>query len=144
VEHTKPKKIIAICGRLGLTDENVRNILTARTRVNSILRELIILQKKSPSSVVKVLEKASLEEMLYAMSKTKGPEIKEMISSFITSWRSYKPPVTGKDLIAIGFKKGKLLGDTLRLIRDKGLNGEIKDFKQAIAFARKSLDEPGA
>ena len=143
VEHMKPKKIIAICGRLGLTDENVRNILTARTRVNAILKELVMLRKKSPSSVVKVLEKAPLEEMLYAMSKTKGAEIKEMVSSFITSWRSYKPPVTGKDLIALGFKKGKLLGDTLRLIRDKGLNNEIKDFKQAIAFARKRLDEPG-
>jgi tRNA nucleotidyltransferase (CCA-adding enzyme) len=81
--------------------------------------------------------------MLFAMSKTKSTEVREMISSYITSLRSYKPPVTGKDLMAVGFKKGKLLGDTLRLIRDKGLNGEIKDFKQAIAFAKKRLEEPG-
>ena len=38
VEHMKPKKIIAICSRLGLTDENMRNILTARARVNAILK----------------------------------------------------------------------------------------------------------
>jgi tRNA nucleotidyltransferase (CCA-adding enzyme) len=143
VEHMKPKKIIAICQRLGLTDENVRNILTARARVNAILRELVMIRMKSPSSVVKVLDKAVLEEMLFAMSKTKSTEVREMISSYITSLRSYKPPVTGKDLMAVGFKKGKLLGDTLRLIRDKGLNGEIKDFKQAIAFAKKRLEEPG-
>ncbi|MGO9147680.1 MAG: CBS domain-containing protein [Desulfomonilia bacterium] len=143
VEHMKPKKIIAICQRLGLTDENVRNILAARARVNAILRELVMIRTKSPSSVVKVLDKAVLEEMLFAMSKTKSTVVREMISSYITSLRSYKPPVTGKDLMAVGFKKGKLLGDTLRLIRDKGLNGEIKDFKQAIAFAKKRIEEPG-
>lgn len=141
VEHMKPKKIIAICGRLGLTDENVRNILTARTRVNSILRELVMIQSKTPSAVVRVLEKAALDEMLFAMSKTKSPELKEMISSYITAWRMYKAPVTGKDLIAFGYKKGRKLGGALRLIRDKGLNGEIKDFKDAMKFASKLLEE---
>jgi hypothetical protein len=42
--------------------------------------------------------------------------------------------------MAVGFKKGRLLGDALRLIRDKGLNGELKDFKDAIAFARTLLE----
>ncbi|MCK7510035.1 MAG: hypothetical protein MZV70_42370 [Desulfobacterales bacterium] len=123
----------------------MRNILTARTRVNAVLKELIMrreevarLRGQGPGKGL------ALEEVLYAMSKTKSAEIKEMISSVHHHpWRSYKPPVTGKDLIALGFKKGKLLGDTLRLIRDKGLNGEIQDFKQAMAFARKRLDEAG-
>jgi len=141
VDHMKPKKIIAICGRLGLTDENVRNILSARSRVNTVLRELVMIPAKTPASVVRVLEKATLEEMLYAMSKTKSPEIKEMVSSYITSWRSYKPPVTGKDLIAFGYRKGRKLGDVLRLIRDKGLNGEIRDFKDAMKLASRLLLE---
>ncbi|HWR68000.1 MAG TPA: CBS domain-containing protein, partial [Desulfomonilia bacterium] len=142
VEQMKPKKIIAICQRLGLTDENVRNILTARARVNAVLRDLATAEKKTPAVVVKVLEKARLEEVLFAMSKTKSPEIKERISSYITTWRSYKPPVTGKDLIAFGYRKGKKLGDALRLIRDKGLNGEIRDFKDAMKLARKLIEEP--
>jgi len=141
VEQMKPKKIIAICQRLGLTDENVRNILTARSRVNALLRDLATSERKTPAVVVRSLEKARLEEVLYAMSKTKSPEIKELISSYITTWRAYKPPVTGKDLIGLGFRKGKRLGDALRLIRDMGLNGEIKDFKDAMKLARKMLDE---
>ena len=143
VEPMKPKKIIAICQRLGLTDENVRNILTSRTRVNTVLRDLATSEKKTPAVVVRALEKARIEEALYAMSKTKSPEIKEMISSYITTWRAYKPPVTGKDLIAFGYCKGKKLGDVLRLIRDKGLNGEIRDFKDAMKLARKLLDDHG-
>jgi tRNA nucleotidyltransferase (CCA-adding enzyme) len=75
------------------------------------------------------------------MSKTRSPEIRELISAYITTWRSYKPPVSGRDLLALGFEKGKFLGDTLRLIRDKGLNGEIRDFSEAAAFATERLKE---
>ena len=142
VDHMKPKMIIAICSRLGLSDVNIRNILAAKAKVDTVLKELTgNNRKKPPSSVVNTFEKVRLEEILFAMSKAKSAYVKEMISSYITTWRSYMPPVKGKDLIAIGFKKGKHLGNSLRLIRDKGLNGEIRDFSQAIAFARKLLDE---
>ncbi len=142
VDHMKPKKIISICGRLGLTDENIRNILTAKAKVDNVLKELTgNNRKRSPSFVVNTFDKTRIEEILFAMSKAKSAYVKEMISSYITTWRSYKPPVKGKDLLAVGFKKGKYLGDSIRLIRDKGLNGEIRDFSEAIAFARKLLDE---
>jgi len=78
------------------------------------------------------------------MSKTRSPEVKAMISSYITTWRYYKPPVTGNDLLSIGFARGKYLGDCLRLIRDKGLNGEIKDFNEAVSFAQTMLPDQAA
>jgi tRNA nucleotidyltransferase (CCA-adding enzyme) len=140
VDHMKPRKIVAVCQRLGLSDGNVTNILSARTRVNAILKRLSN-SPKSPSFVVSTFEKAGIEVTLFAMSKAKKPFVQELISSYITTWRSYKPPITGKDLIAAGFKKGRHLGVCLRIIRDKGLNGEIKDFSEAMAFARKLLKE---
>ncbi|HOO38135.1 MAG TPA: CBS domain-containing protein [Deltaproteobacteria bacterium] len=139
IDHMKPKKIIAICERLGLTSENIRRILSGKSMVNDILKDFVAAGQLRPSHAVQTLEKGRLEEILYAMSKTKSPEVKEMISTYITTWRYYKPPVTGRDLISIGFTKGKYLGDCLRMIRDKGLNGEIKDFKDAVAFAQTML-----
>ncbi|HDP25358.1 MAG TPA: CBS domain-containing protein [Deltaproteobacteria bacterium] len=141
VDHMKPKKVIDICHRLGLTDENVRNILTSRAKGHAALKEFAAIRERKPSLVVQILEKLGIEETLFSMSKTRSPEVKEMISSYITSWRSYKPPVTGRDLHALGFRKGKALGNCLRLIREKGLNGEIKDFKEAVSFARSLLQE---
>jgi tRNA nucleotidyltransferase (CCA-adding enzyme) len=141
VEAMKPKKIIAVCQRLGLNDENIRGILAARSRVNVMLRDLATAERKTPAVVVSALEKSGLEEVLYAMSKTRSRDMKEAISSYITTWRFYKPPVTGKDLIAFGFKKGRRLGEALRLIRNKGLNGEIKDFKDAMKLARRLFEE---
>lgn len=139
IDHMKPKKVIAICKHLGLSNENARRILTSKAQTNHILKDFIAVQKLKPSDAVMVLKRGNIEEILYAMSKTRSPEIKKMISGYITSWRSYKPPVTGKDLLSIGFTKGKYLGDCLRMIRDKGLNGEIKDFQDAIAFAQTML-----
>jgi tRNA nucleotidyltransferase (CCA-adding enzyme) len=141
VDPMKPKKIITVCQRLGLIDENIRGILASRSRVNVMLRDLATAERKTPAVVVGALEKSGLEEMLYAMSKTRSRDMKEAISSYITTWRFYKPPVTGKDLIAFGFKKGRRLGEALRLIRDKGLNGEIKDFKDAMKLARRLFEE---
>ncbi len=141
VDSLKGKKIIEICKRLGLTDEEIRGILSSHARIHEILKDFVAAKPLRPANVVKILENASLEVILFAMSKTRSSEVKEMISAYITTWRSYKPPLSGKDLIAIGFTRGKFLGDTLRLIRDKGLDGEVKDFKDAIGFARIRLLE---
>ena len=88
---------------------------------------------------MQTIEGASLEVILFAMSKTRSREVKEKISSYVTTWRHYRPPVTGQDLIAIGFRQGRFLGDCLKSIREKGLNGEIRDFSEALAFAREFL-----
>lgn len=141
VDHMKPKKIMTVCSRLGLTSENISNLLHARARVNTILKKLSTSSRKTPAFVVNTFDKVVIEECLYAMSRTRSTDTQELISSFITTWRAYKPPVTGKDLLAVGFKKGKHLGDSLKTIRDKGLNGEIRDFNEAMAFAGELLKE---
>ncbi|HOM28962.1 MAG TPA: CBS domain-containing protein [Deltaproteobacteria bacterium] len=143
VDTMKPKKIVEICQRLGLTPENIRTILSSRSRVNAVLRDLATDGEKRPSNVARALRKASVEEALFAMSKAKSPKIKEAVSTYITTLRFYKPPVTGKDLIAFGFTRGKPLGEALSIIRDKGLDGEVKDFKDAMKLARRLLEQWG-
>jgi tRNA nucleotidyltransferase (CCA-adding enzyme) len=140
VDQMKTRKIVDICRRLGITDEEIRGILASQARVHEILKGFVAAREMRPSEVVKLLDGASLEVILFAMSKTRSSAVKEAISSYITTWRAYKPPMSGRDLIAMGFTKGTYLGDTLRLIRDKGLDGEIRDFKDAEAFARLRLE----
>jgi len=139
IENMKPKKIVSSCKSLGLMDDTPHSLLKSRTKANWMLKELVKGQPCPPSCIAAILETGTLEEILYAMSKTKGTDIKAAISTYITTLRFYKPPLTGKDLLEIGFIKGKFLGDCLRLIRDKGLNGEIRDFNEAITFAQDIL-----
>ncbi|HUZ07457.1 MAG TPA: CCA tRNA nucleotidyltransferase [Candidatus Paceibacterota bacterium] len=53
-----------------------------------------------------------------------------------------RPPLlTGKDLIALGMKPGKELGAMLREIREKQLADELKNVRQAKAWAKKQIQK---
>ncbi|HEY9161711.1 MAG TPA: CBS domain-containing protein [Desulfomonilia bacterium] len=138
-DQMKPKTIIAIGESLGVGKEEIRQLLASKTAAFEIFKAFAIEKERTPAWVVNTVEGASLEEILFVMSKTRSLDMKERISSFITSWRHYKPPVTGKDLIELGFKQNKQLGVCLKEIRDRGLNGEIKDYNEAMLFAGKML-----
>lgn len=135
----KPKTIIAITESLGFSATDARGVLSAKHTVFELFRSFATHRERTPAWVTGALEGASLEEILYAMSRTRSPEVKEHISTYLTTWRHYKPPLTGKDLIALGFPQDKRLGASLKLIRDKGLNGEIADYKAAVTFAKTLL-----
>ena len=143
-DQMKPKAIIAIAESLGFSGSEAREILSSKHTVLEIFRRFNTERDNSPAWMVGVLESASLEEILFAMSKTARADMQEMISTYITTWRHYKPPVAGKDLIAIGFSQDKYLGACLKTIRDRGLNGEIKDYSEAMALARTLLPRPDA
>jgi tRNA nucleotidyltransferase (CCA-adding enzyme) len=138
-DQMKPKIIIAIGESLGVGMEEIRQLLSAKTSAFEMFKAFAMEKERSAAWVVNTVEDATLEETLFVMSKTRSIDMKERISSFITTWRHYKPPVTGKDLIDIGFRQNKYLGKCLREIRDRGLNGEIKDYNDAMLFARKML-----
>ncbi len=140
-DQMKPKTIIAIGESLGVGMEEIRQLLSAKTSAFEMFKAFAMEKERSAAWVVNTVEGASLEEILFVMSKTRSIDMKERISSFITAWRHFKPPVTGKDLIRIGFRQNKHLGVCLKEIRDRGLNGEIKDYNEAMLFARKMLAE---
>ena len=118
--------------------EEIRQLLGSKTSAFEIFKAFAMEKERSPAWVVNTVEGASLEEILFVMSKTRSLDMKEKISSFITAWRHYKPPVTGKDLIEIGFRQNKHLGVCLKEIRDRGLNGEIRDYNGGHALCQKN------
>ncbi|MCD6281641.1 MAG: CBS domain-containing protein [Deltaproteobacteria bacterium] len=136
----KSSRAVSLLKSLGLEPREIRKVLASRDTVLAILKEFAKKGPKRPSWVARLLEGKDIGDILYAMARTKSPDVKKMISSYITMWRNYKPPVTGKDLISIGFSEGKELGECITIIKEKGLNGEIRNAKEALEFARKFLD----
>jgi len=139
ITRMKPETVPSVCEWLGITPSETKALVHAKNNVLNILKEFAKRGEKRPSQVTNILEGASLEEILFAMAKTKSAEVRKMISSYVTTWRHYTPPITGKDLIALGFREDKTLGNCLNLIKEKGLNGEIKDSSEAIHLAKKFL-----
>jgi tRNA nucleotidyltransferase (CCA-adding enzyme) len=138
-DQMKPKTIILIGENLGVGIEDIRALLRAKTEVFELFKSFAATSERTPAWVVNTVEGTGIEEMLFAMSKSRSVKAKELLSSYITTWRHFKPPVKGKDLIDIGFKQNKQLGECLKQIRNMSLNGEISDYNEAMEFARKML-----
>jgi tRNA nucleotidyltransferase (CCA-adding enzyme) len=139
IDHMEQDVFASICERLGMIPMEMNSLVESKKKILGILKEFAKKGEIKPSKVVDILGDASLEEVLFVMAKTKSPEIKKMVSSHITNWRHYNPPVKGGDLIALGFKEGRSLGDCLRIIRQKGLDGEIKNASEALSLAKMFL-----
>jgi tRNA nucleotidyltransferase (CCA-adding enzyme) len=140
-EPLKPQAVMALGEAFGLRREDAEIILASRERVRIIMKSLATIGEIMPSQAFGILEKASLEEILYAMSRSRPVNFKRIFSSYITTWRNYRPPVSGTDLLALGFSSDQNLGRCLKEIRDRGLNGEIRDYAGALDFAQTCLKE---
>ncbi|OPY82825.1 MAG: Multifunctional CCA protein [Syntrophus sp. PtaU1.Bin005] len=140
-ESMDPQTVVALGDAFGLRREDAEILLSSREKVREIMRRMASLPDILPSQAVDILEKASLEEILYAMSRSKSASFKKIFSTYVTTWRNYRPPISGRDLLAIGFSGNRELGACLKEIRDRCLNGEIRDFAGALAFAQSRLAE---
>ncbi len=138
-ESMDPQPVMALGDAFGLRREDSEILLGSREKVREIMRKMASRPEMLPSQAVEVLGKASLEEILYAMSRCRSANFKKIFSTYVTTWRNYRPPVSGRDLLAIGFSRNPNLGACLKEIRDRGLNGEIRDFAGAMAFAQAYL-----
>jgi len=135
-ESMKSKTVMALAEALGLRREDAEMLLASRERVRDLMKGLASVPEILPSQAVGILEKASLEEIIYAMSRSRSVNYKKIFSSYVTTLRNYRPPVRGKDLLAIGFSQDQNLGACLKEIRNRGLDGEIRDFAGAMDFAQ--------
>lgn len=88
------------------------------------------------------------EESLIAAAASAPTEIaREAIFRYWREWRHVKPSLTGHDLIAMGLRRGPLIGKLLARLRDAYLDGLISDTAQERAYlegllsAESALDE---
>ncbi len=142
-ESMNPRTVMALGDALGLRREDGEMLLASRERARNMMKSLALEPELRPAQVVGILEDASLEELLYAMSRSRAETFKKIFSTYVTTWRNYRPLVRGTDLLAIGFSQGRNLGRCLTEIRNRGLNGEIRDFASAMDFARAWLGRAG-
>jgi len=138
-ESMKPQTVFTLGEAFGLRREDAEILLRSREKVREIIKNMASLPEILPSLAVDILEEASLEEILYAMSRSRPENFKKVFSTYVTTWRNYRPPVKGTDLLAIGFSSNRDLGACLKEIRNRGLNGEIRDFTGAIDFSQTYL-----
>ncbi|WP_028841037.1 CCA tRNA nucleotidyltransferase [Thermodesulfobacterium hveragerdense] len=67
------------------------------------------------------------------------PELKEEILRYLKIYSKVRPELNGEDLKKLGFKPGKEIGELLKILRLKRVEGTVKTKEDEIEFLRKFL-----
>ena len=75
------------------------------------------------SELYLLLERFSLEFLLYIMAGVEDSGLQKNLSRYITQWRREKPDIDGRDLRDMGIAPGPLFGRILRAVLVGKLDG---------------------
>jgi len=79
-------------------------------------------QALKPSQIYKVLKPLSLEELAFFLVKTKGSLPENCIKKFLTDYRNIRLFLKGDDLMKLGVKDGKRMGEILQQLLEKKID----------------------
>jgi tRNA nucleotidyltransferase (CCA-adding enzyme) len=78
------------------------------------------------SGLYRLLKPLPLEVTVYLMAKAEAEPARKAFSTFITRLKGAGTELKGADLRAMGVEEGPAIGEALRLLLDKRLDGEIR------------------
>ncbi len=98
----------------------------------------------SPSIICKELSGLSMEFLFYMMSEIKNKIARRRIINYLTRWRHVKSTVSGSDLIGMNYLPGPYFRQAINEVREKVMDGIIKDREDALEYARNFMETIGA
>jgi poly(A) polymerase len=139
----------AICKRLRMSNDetetigwllqHVETVQTSKTRSLAELKRLL-----AHPSAWDLLELARVDSLARDLDLSPVMHCEEMLRQTPREQLDPPPLITGADLIASGLRPGKLFGEILDAVRDRQLNEEFLTKDDAMAFARKFLEQHGS
>jgi tRNA nucleotidyltransferase (CCA-adding enzyme) len=114
--------------RLGIRGKRMRAILAAKAEGENVLRKMARgARDLRPVTIYRWLHPLPIEVLLYLMSRTSREKSRKAISLYITTLRSVRVSVTGKDLAEMGYKPGPQYREILDRVMDARLDGQVRD-----------------
>ncbi len=158
--HEKRSQALAteVMERLRFSSQEIKTILSL---IASHMRIFLITQNDSTEKAVRRLVYAMEErtpllivhtlcDMYGSSAGSENPSTRKVKSRCDEVFRAFHewrkeplpPLVTGRDLIALGFREGPAIGEALRTVRERQIAGDIMEKQQAIDLARQFLEGP--
>jgi tRNA nucleotidyltransferase (CCA-adding enzyme) len=131
--------VAQIIKRLNLAPKTGEEILAARRQAQYIAHQAQRGKDFKPSEISALLKDLKLEGQLFIMAGSKQAAVKRAVSGYLTSWSRIRTAVSGKDLLALGFKPGPAMGAVKKLILDARLDGLVDNAEQELALAEREL-----
>ena len=144
IKDLKPQQQEKIMSNLQLTAEEIKIIKNGFTVCNRF-QTLISNNQKLDSVIVYrelkdlTTESISIVKMLYVIAKGETTDVNELIDEYIEKTSKIKLEITGADLINMGVKEGKKIGEILQKVLEIKIKNpemkkedEIKEAKRAL------------
>ena len=110
--------------RLSIEGRKRMEIFASRAGAKNALRRISGAVCKD-SEVYGLLNELPMEAVLYLLAKAEDDEAKKALASYITKLRYVETALNGDDIKKMGIEEGPRVGDALKLLLDKRLDGEI-------------------
>jgi tRNA nucleotidyltransferase (CCA-adding enzyme) len=124
----------AVMKRFSLPPSQMSSLVRERQEMRQALALFAKGQVERPSQIVAALKRFTNEGLLFMMAKTSREETRMAISEYITALRHVKPVVTGRDLIAMGYKPGPIFAKIRQELRDARLDGRIATEEEEVSL----------
>ena len=89
------------------------------------------------SVIVSTLEELETEGLLYLMAISRKKHVKRAVSHFVTTLRHIEPVLSGKDLVAKGYKPGPHFKTMLQKLKNGRLDGTLQTVEDEIQLLQK-------
>ncbi len=124
--------------RLMISKTNVDHLIAVGRGYRAVLQ---FTPETPRSTVVYALE--SLGEVSWLVNWAAAPFafLRQKIVHFVMEWRHIHPTINGNNLLTLGLKRGPIIGQLLREVRQAWLDGEIQSAEDEATFLANLLTE---
>ena len=129
----------SLAERLSVPRPETNKLLKERREFRWVLNLLERQKLSRRSEIVLVLEKFSMESLLFMLAKAGRESMRRVISEFIIGMRNVKPIMTGKNLKEMGYEPGPVFGSILNSLREARLDGTVTNFEEEKTFVQKTF-----
>ncbi len=138
-DSLKKQELEAFSRRLGIDNRKKLATIEGRTMALKALRIISAAAQPSASRIYSLLKPLALELTLYLIAKTDKPEVKKLISRFVTELRDKKPGLKGRDLLLLGVKEGPAVGAVLEKLLMATLDNRVTSLSEERKFVKELI-----
>jgi len=139
MSRSGPETLLAFCQRFDETQKNTDFLLDQKRKCDAVIHVVRRNGGMINSDIATCFADIEIEGLLYLMSISRKNHVKKAISTYVTKLRYINPELTGKDLVAIGYRPGPQFREILERIKNNKLNGTLHSVEEEIAMVQKEF-----
>lgn len=125
--------------RLALAPRAIQELLAGIAAVEAACHRLRLETDLRPSAVVAALRALPLELLPLLLVLSPSGEVRQLIQSYLMTWRHVRPGLTGDDLKRLGVPQGPQIGRLLTRVLAAKLDGEAPTLEAEESLVRRAV-----